>query len=64
MTFDLTLRLGEEAASTTTTLWSLEGFPHASHSWMRKGEVMPCKFNTWMGWTGRQTGRETILSLV
>ena len=59
VTFDLTSREGEEEVSATTTLLSGEGFPHASHSWIRKGDGMPCPLNTWRGWTGRQTGRQT-----
>ena len=58
MSCDLTSREGEEL-SATTTLLSGEGFPHASHSWRRKGARMPCSFNTWRGWTKRQTGRQT-----
>lgn len=45
----LTLSVWGEHFNTTTTLWSVQGFPHLSHSWTRNGVAMPWSFNTCKG---------------
>lgn len=44
-----TFKVWGEDFNSTTTLWSTDGFPHSSHSWMINGVVMLWSFNTCKG---------------